>query len=351
MASAVSVSAQCDCAGPMPRSCSLLKETRAVFVGSLTAKTPQYRFRVDEKIKGVTGDSFDVEAFPCIGYEYFQVGKRYLVFVDVIRLDDGEHLFAHKCGPTRELKYAQAILQQMRAEKDGKRDASVYGMLQRTLDPYTGIWDEDYIRALPGIAVRLQSKERIFETKTDALGAYAFERLPKGTYQVSADLPPNLEVAQQISKEPAPPLELPRRSCYEHDITALPTGQIAGRVMGLDGAPLITASVELYRADLYQEGQAGVFGYQGDSKPFEFVHLPAGDYILVFNRRDQARSGTSFPRTFYPDAPDLRSAQIIHLKDGQKIVNADIRLRATRSSGKPRPMALGSRVFAAGCPY
>jgi hypothetical protein len=71
----------------------LLKEARAVFVGSILEEPPKYRFRVDENIKGVKGDSFEVEAVPFGAH--FEVGKQYLVFLDyVLPLDDGEHLFA-----------------------------------------------------------------------------------------------------------------------------------------------------------------------------------------------------------------------------------------------------------------
>jgi hypothetical protein len=51
--------------------------------------------------------------------------------------------------------------------------------------------------------------------------------------------------------------ELQDRSCYENDITAMPTGQISGRVIAPDGPPLRSTSVELYRADQYGEEQAG----------------------------------------------------------------------------------------------
>jgi len=127
-------------------------------------------------------------------------------------------------------------------------------------------------------------------------------------------LPPTLKVAQ-FDREPEV-FELPDRSCYESEITAMPSGQISGRVIGPDGAPLRSTSVELYRADQYSEEQAGAYAYQGESKPFEFTHLPVGDYVLVFNRRDQADSDGPFLRTFYPSAPDGSSAQIIHLEDG-----------------------------------
>ena len=87
-------------------------------------------FHVDEKIKGVTSDYFDLEPYPISGH--FEIGKEYLVFADVVPLEDGEHFFAtQECGPTSELKYAHAVLQQVRAEKNGKRKAAVYGMLLR----------------------------------------------------------------------------------------------------------------------------------------------------------------------------------------------------------------------------
>ncbi|HSZ02382.1 MAG TPA: carboxypeptidase-like regulatory domain-containing protein [Terriglobales bacterium] len=323
MAGVLSASAaDCVPAAGIPRSCTLLKDTTAVFVGSLTEDAPRYRFHVDEKIKGVASDFFDLEPYPS---GHFEIGKQYLVFADVVQLEDGEHFYAQECGLTRELKYAQAVLEQVRAEKRGKRNAAVYGMLLRTLDIAAGVLDEDYARPLPGVVVRFQSGVKSFETKTDKHGAYAFEALPKGTYRVSADLPSTLEVTG-FSNE-ASVFELEDRSCYENDITAMPTGQISGRVIAPDGAPLRSTSVELYRADQYGDEQAGASANQDESKPFEFAHVPGGDYVLVFNRRDQAEPDAPFPRTFYPNALDRGSAQIIHLEDGQQIMNADIHLR------------------------
>jgi hypothetical protein len=49
--------------------------------------------------------------------------------------------------------------------------------------------------------------------------------------------------------------------------------------------------------------------------------------LLVFNQSDQADPDAPFPRTLYPNALDRGSAQIIHLEDGQQIMNADIHLR------------------------
>jgi hypothetical protein len=115
-------------------------------------------------------------------------------------------------------------------------------MLLRTSDIGAGILEEDYVRPLPGVLVRLQSRGKSFEAKTGKHGAYAFEALPKGT-TVIGGLAFHLEVAQ-FGREPAV-FELPDRSCYESEITAMPTGQISGRVIGPDGAPLRSTSVGL----------------------------------------------------------------------------------------------------------
>jgi hypothetical protein len=101
MAGVVSASAtDCVPAAAIPRSCTLLKDTRALFVGCLPRKLRGTVFQVDEKIKGVTSDYFDLEPYPISGH--FEIGKEYLAFADVVPLEDGEHFFAtQECGPTK----------------------------------------------------------------------------------------------------------------------------------------------------------------------------------------------------------------------------------------------------------
>ena len=98
------------------------------------------------------------------------------------RLEDGEHFFAtQECGPTSELEVRARRAAASASRKNGKRNAAVYGMLLRTSDIGAGILEEDYVRPLPGVVVRLQSRGKSFEAKTDKHGAYTFEALPKGT--------------------------------------------------------------------------------------------------------------------------------------------------------------------------
>lgn len=315
--------AQGDCAGPIPYRCNLMKGWVAVFAGTAIKIDSEARFRVDERFKGAEGEYFDVEELP-LGRADFIVGKQYLVFAAAAHLSDGEHLYAPACSPTQELEYAKALVEQLRAEKKGRRNSSVYGMLMRSLEPYIGIWDESYIQALPGVTIILRSRNRTFTAVTDEAGAYQFEHLPGGKYAVSATgLPPNLEIAQQILDDPVS-FELPGGMCYDNELTALPTGQISGQVIGPDGVPLRSTSVELYRVDQYKEGQNGKDAYQGDGKPFRIKHLRAGDYLLVFNSGSPENPDAPFAETFYPHAVQVQEASVIHLKDGEQLTNMDI---------------------------
>lgn len=78
-----------------------------------------------------------------------------------------------------------------------------------------------------------------------------------------------------------------------------------------------------------------MYGFQGvrgrldeDWKPFQFNHLPPGDYILVFNYLDNVQPSIPFHRTFYPHAAKVEGSQIIHLSAGQQITDADIHVGA-----------------------
>jgi hypothetical protein len=328
-----SARAQIDCAGPEPGPCSLLSYYKAVFVGTAgeyNKDSGARRFRVTEAFKGIRGDYVEVVELR----SGFEPGRQYLVFASPCFWQDADKrcLYTQACSPPRPLEYAAAVLQQLRAEKSGMGVAPVYGTLVRTLKEDRGMREDGFPSPLPNVTVRLQSGGKSFETRTEANGAYAFRRLPPGKYQVSADLPPNLVLGQPILGDPPEPFDLPRRSCFENFLYALPTGRISGRVIGPDGKPLRVATLDLYSASKYKDGTEGVLGFQGEPrrgiewKPFQFPYLPADDYVLVFNSANREDPDQPFPRTFYPHASDLHSSQPIHLSGGQQILDADIRV-------------------------
>jgi hypothetical protein len=138
-------------------------------------------------------------------------------------------------------------------------------------------------------------------------------------------------LGELIGHDPVPPFELPRRSCFENDLYALPAGRISGKVVGPDGNPLPEARVDLYRAGRYKEGErGGIYSFQGKARPVEewkafgFYHLTPDDYVLVFNSANAENPDAPFPITFYPSASSLQGSQLIHLSDGQELLDADI---------------------------
>jgi hypothetical protein len=323
-----------DCAGPEPSACPLLDTAKVIFAGRVTENDKESlttTFQVTELFKGspdkIVNLSKGLHEF------HFEVGKQYLVFaVPCIWQGADKHCLMNGiCSSTRVLENAAALVQQLRAEKNGERIASVYGMLLRMPGDGRGERAESYQRPLPNVTVRLKSDATSFETRTDPQGAYAFSHLPSGRkYQVSADLPPELELGNVIGDGPVEPFELPRNCCFENNLYALPSGRIRGAVVGPDGRPLPSVAVSLFPASRYESEKQGDYSYQGrhgksgESRGFEFYHLLGDDYVVVINPRNEEDPDAPFATTFYPHAAKIEEAQAIHLADGQQFSGADI---------------------------
>jgi hypothetical protein len=316
-----------DCAPDSPGPPSLRKQAEVIFVGTLASRNSEtLRFQISEAFKGTRATTFDLMAVGPPISRHFDVGEPYIVFADSMMLDGRKQYFAPVCGPTRQIKVGHAIVEQLRAEKKGKHVASVYGTLRRTTDYISSYYDPSFDRPLPGVLVTLKLNDRAFQSRTDSDGVFAFDDLPQGRYQASADLPPGLILASEYFDDPPPAFEMPGHSSYDYDLTALSSARIRGQVVGPDGKPLRDTSVEVYRSDQYSADRNGVWVAQTDGNAFEIRHLPPGDYIIVFNRRNSSSPDGPFARTFYPDAADVQGAKPIHVAEGQQISGADIHL-------------------------
>lgn len=312
-----------ECSGPVPTKRRILKYYPAVFVGTVVSpnNAAPARFQVTEPLRGKLEQYIDIEPSP--DGPRFETGKQYLVFATRCPWESNKScLMPPPCDGARPLERASALVKQLRAERSGKYMAEVFGMLLYL--------NNDQWRPLPNTMVRLHNGKKSFEAKTDENGAYAFEKIKRGSYLDSADLPPNMEVAGLLGG-PAESFDLSPRTSLEHDILVYPTGRIAGTVIGPGNRPLHATSVYLYHAGEYEQDKPGIYAYQGPHgpheenwRPFEFDHLPAGDYILVFNSADFVERDNPFHRMFYPHVTNVEDAQILHLVAGQQITNADI---------------------------
>jgi len=211
---------------------SQIKYSKAIFIGTVVGTDQgglMTKFHVTEAFKGVKGNYVDVG--PVLGFQiHFADGERYLVFAGGCGWVDAEKgcLAAGICSGTHLLEYARATVEQLRAERSGRALAPVYGTLMRTLEGFVAIWEKDYERPLPYILVRIKSDKKSFETRTDDYGSYFFHHVPPGKYEVSAELPPNLELGETIGKGAPPPFELDRGSCARViSMRCLPEGSAA----------------------------------------------------------------------------------------------------------------------------
>lgn len=337
----------CTCVEAAPSPCAPLKATDIIFVGTVVhidnpppaddrvgaSGESRYVFHIDENISGASGSQVDVYSgrggADCSFH--FQQGRQYLVAP--YKGADGR-LVATICSITSRVEYAQPLIEQLRAMRDHKEVASVYGVLRSAQEPYKSVTDDEIGKPLADTIVELRSGDREFDAVTDSRGVYRFYGLPEGTYKFAAQLPPNLDLAQQILDGPLPPIKLPANACYQYDLTALPTGSIQGRVFGPDGKLLPFAPLELYRpekypfhgypADIWMESQERDTGY------FKFNHVAPGDYIVVYNNEDRLSPDWPFHRTFYPGVPDLAHAGRIHLGAGEHLTGIDFHVAAGR---------------------
>jgi len=209
--------------------------------------------------------------------------------------------------------------------------------MRQVQQPYNGTHQPNFDKPLTEVVLHFESSKRKITTKTADDGSFALYDLPSGTYKITADLPADLELAQIILSDPPPPLQLDTGSCVERDIDVLPTGKIRGRLLGSDGKPLWNAAVELFSVDRYKEDMQGWWEYVDDKKKyFEFDHVAPGEYLLVFNRNNRLDTDVPYPRTFFPDAPDLLRAEHIRVGSGDQLLHTDIQLNGGTVTRKIR---------------
>jgi hypothetical protein len=343
------VSRACACSAAPPGKCPGLQKDDVVFLGRVTdlgvvkpseaeaagngsgakaggananaTMTIRYHFHIDEKFAGPDTQEIDVysggDDGDC-GYR-FKKGVRYLVFTE--QGTEGR-LFATICNGTRPAVDAVALVPQLRAMRDGKRVASVFGIL-RLANPPTLAPPNDPDEPLPSTPLQLRSRYDRFTATTDANGMYTFYDVHGGEYQFTADLVPNLILTQRTLTGLLPVFELPDGACYEYDIDALPTGHIQGSVLDPEGKPLRLASLELYRADNFDISRSGLWTFQGFRGVFDFDHIGPGEYILVYNRPNRKNPNSPYPRTFYPGTEDPKEAKPIEVKEGQQLFKVD----------------------------
>src|SRR5262245_43707032 len=213
-----------------------------------------------------------------------------------------------------------------------------------------------------------ESRQRAFvEVRTDSDGRYRVGGLTEGDYMIQA-----LSKAY-VSSRKSPTSEYYRsvtldegESREDVDIALVRGGVITGRVIDDEGRPFIATYLRLLPVD--ENGKPnGRFDFNDDPMMrtddrgvYRIYGLAAGRYIIsAGGEGSYSRAKRKYPDTFHPDATDRNQAKIIEVKEGQEVVDIDIRIGAGKNTyevtgrvvdaetGKPLPQVA---VFCWGAP-
>ncbi len=288
------------------------------------------RLSVEERFRGTHAAEVVFEMKDC-PYPFKQ-GERYLVYA----YKDREGKLYQRIGSsrTRPLSEAGEDLEFIRGLSTARPGTTVYGKVTR---PTHNIKESRYdSEPLIGVKVILEGNDQDHDAFTDGEGKYQFSGLPAGDYRVRTELPDHLSFKEQT-------IQATGQGCVPFDISALRDGQIAGRVLNVDGQPLASVPVSLVSADagleeiLFETKDRGAwtFSVTNDQGRFEFSQLAPGRYLLIINRAEFERTRGSeraqaLPRLFYPGVNGMEQAIVITLRDGLKAKDYNFRLMPQR---------------------
>ena len=193
--------------------------------------------------------------------------------------------------------------------------------------------------AVKGAIVTLRSSEGTsfrqltnFRGVTDAKGEYRILNVPAGKYFVGpvatafvVDVGLNGERNVTVSEG---------QTIENIDFSLIRGGVITGKVIDLDGRPVIEEEVYLSSRDNTQYGSPLPSAITDDRGVYRLFALRPGHYTVAAGRDDanptpSRERGALFRRTYYPGITDAAQATVINVSDGSEAVNVDIVLSGT----------------------
>jgi hypothetical protein len=145
------------------------------------------------------------------------------------------------------------------------------------------------------------------------------------------------------------------KTAGDNTIRLSPAGTVSGRVLGLDGQPLVSMTVELLRAEFDGWGRRKlepiVVAATNDRGEYRFFDFSPGAYYVKaeWNRMALVRqevasgvrgvnatdsNGQNYVPAFYPGSSSIATAAAINVQPGAALTNIDIHLRSRDSLPK-----------------
>jgi len=329
----------CECGAPGP-ACAYVSGAPVVFVGTPVYSNDDgsgtflqrtlYKFTVDEIFKGLPDGTKEVWVDPgsytsC--YAEYKLGTKLLVFASAARLLPGDTAamsvatpsgkvkplppgydpgmpvyFAPECSGTREAESAPDQIAWLRSWKKGDVRTRIEGFARDAFD-----WP------LRGVQVNAKSATGSLTTTTDADGAFLFEPVEPGNYDLDAKFSGyRLNWKPQLAVSP--------HACGYVSLSMGSAGALSGTVVDKRGKPV--AGLELDIAQM--RGAEQTFPSIGHETTkangaFRYQDLPAGDYLIGVNLDSEPNVDRPYAQTYAPGVADRAHAQLIHLDPNQKL--------------------------------
>lgn len=329
----------CECGSPGP-ACSYASSAPVIFVGAPTftdddgsgtfAQRTLYKFRVEEIFKGLPEGTKEIWVDPgsytsC--YAEYRLGEKLLVFASVLGLlpvDTAamsvarptgrpkplppgfdpmtQVYYAPECTGTREADSAANDIEWLRAWKAGGTQTSIQGSVHDWLD-----WP------LAGAKVVVKSDRESRFATTDSTGAFLFEPIAPGKYDVDATL-------AGFRLRWKPQVDVHGRACGYLNISLEASGGLSGTLMDQNGRPLAGVTLGIARMKGTEETFPSVHRDEsGSDGSFLYRGLPPGDYLIGVNLDEAPSMDTPYPKTYAPGVPNLAQARVFHLGPHQTI--------------------------------
>lgn len=318
----------CSCAGELVP-CQAYGQASAVFVGTvieirtIKLKKDKYerqertvRLSIDSPFRGVEGAEVEVHTgfgdADC-GFGFVQT-QQYLVYA----YEHEGKLSTGICTRTRPIARAADDLSFIRGLATAKPGATISGEAVRYRRDEKGGLDN---RPLAGITITIDGQTKR-EVKTDTKGQYRAEGLPAGEYLVKVDLPDGFDTRGA----PEEKVHVPDGGCAVVGFWLEREGKLSGRVLNPQGLPVSKAGI--FISELAKERYRGHWdaAYSEEDGSYAFRRIPPGAYVLFIRFDGMTGQQRPFPPTYYPGVSEKSQAEVITIKEGQRLENYDLKV-------------------------
>src|SRR5262245_8449391 len=289
---------------------------------TLMSHADSVQFRVKEVFLGVRESEIVISGGGTSCDYPFKVGQEYLVYA--YHGADGRTLYTNICSRTAPLTEAALDLVYLRGITKSPSGSAVSGTVRR--EGYSAKRDGPTSEPIARARVIFESTNGSFTGITDGTGSFELQGLPMGRYKVSTDPKTNYSSESGYRGEPREDweIDLTGHGCATMWFSARPVGEISGQVIDQTGKVKRFPDMELNPADpkmtQYNNHTAVV---NGEGR-YKFTFLPRGRYYLGFFYGPSLE--LPYPEFYYPGVSERSRAEILELKDNQKLSGVNLRL-------------------------